>query len=106
MRLSHSRARQIVQRLAVDQSDIRVDQDRHADDLAALLRYIDEQEAADAMDSATAGRVAHAAERRSHEAIMRVATLTDDQRELRDMIGALAAMIIEAGDDRSSLPPA
>ncbi|MEG3124815.1 hypothetical protein [Sphingomonas sp. GB1N7] len=77
----------------------------HADDRAErLLQYIDGQEALETMDSATAGRVAHAAERRSHTADARsitamqdVAALNTELAELRGMVGMLAEMIVAIG---------
>jgi hypothetical protein len=61
-----------------------------------LIDYIAGQEAAETMDSASAGRVAHRAERRSDEAIARAITNAHD-------IAALRTAMFEAMDELAAL---
>lgn len=86
--MTHQQARQIVASLT--------DQHEQRAELDALLRYIAGQEAAEQMDSASAGRVAHRAERRSDEAIARAITNSHD-------IAALRLAMFEAMDELAAL---
>jgi len=90
--VTHQQARQIVARLADGRHG-----DDHDDDLEALLAYIAGQEAAETMDSATAGRVAHAADRRAHTADARSITNAHDIVALKNdftmLLDAMAGFI-------------
>lgn len=94
MRLNHHQARQIITRLADDDQS----GDR-ADDLAALLAYITGQEEADAMDSVSAGRVAHAADRRSCEAVARCQTNASDIKALSEFLDEKIALVFGAMEE-------
>lgn len=71
--------------------------------IETIARYIDEQASLEAWDNATVGRVAAAADRRSHEASARTITLNTRITDLEESNHDLTALLGELIEQMEAL---